>query len=175
MRALAYLLITATMILAGCDDDFFDDDFDDDIDESVDEDVEDIVDEANDEDGEFVEFTAIITGFGQYSNLSGVSRVLLDVPDVFDAEILIRSDVPGLVRPWHVHFGNCASGGAIVGPPEAYRALTVGGDGTAVVAAQIASPFNLAGEYHVNVHFSPTDQTVIACGDLIFTSPEVDG
>src|SRR5690349_12195797 len=29
----------------------------------------------------------------------------------FSATILIRTDVPDAVRPWHVHFGTCATGG----------------------------------------------------------------
>lgn len=168
MRKLACLLVTATMILVGCDD--LDDDFDDDFDDDIDESVEALVEEANDSDGRFVEYTANITGFGAYSTVSGVGRVLLDAPGVFDAEIEIRSDVPSAVRPWHVHFGTCGSGGAIVGPAEAYRTLTIASDGTAEVSAQVFAAYDLGADYHVNVHISPADLTVIACGDLLLTS-----
>jgi len=172
MRKLACLLVTATMILVGCDDFDDDDDFDD-LDDDVDEAIEALVEEANDSDGRFVEFTANITGIGAYSTVSGVGRVLLDAPGVFDADIAIRSDVPSAVRPWHVHFGACGSGGAIVGPAEAYRALTIANDGTAEVGAQVFASYNLEADYHVNVHVSPADLTVIACGDLLLNSTEL--
>ena len=161
MKNLAFLLLAATS-LAGCDDD--DDNFD--VDDDVDEGIEDVVDEANDGDGNFVVFTATITGVDTYAAISGVGRVLLDVPSMFTAEIDIRNDTPGAVRPWHVHFGNCASGGDIVGPPASYRPLTISANGTDAVGAQVTAPFDLAAPYHVNVHVSPTDMTVIACGDL---------
>ena len=163
MKNLAFLLVAATS-LAGCDDDDFDDDID--VDDDVEEGVEDIVDEANDSDGTFVVFTANITGVGAYAPISGVGRVLLDVPGVFTADIDVRNDTPGAVRPWHVHFGNCASGGGIVGPPTSYRPLMISANGTDSVGAQVTASFDLAAPYHVNVHVSPADMTVIACGDL---------
>ncbi|MDB4962589.1 MAG: hypothetical protein JWP01_2588 [Myxococcales bacterium] len=169
MRKLACLLVAATMVLVGCDDD-------DNIDGGIGGGIGDInalVEEANDQDGNFVEFTANITGIGAYSSLSGVGRVLLDQPGVFDSTIEMRSDTPGAVRPWHVHFGTCASGGDIVGPPESYRPLTIGADGTAAVSAQVVSAFDLAADYHINVHVSPADLTVIACGDLFLASGQL--
>lgn len=69
--------------------------------------------------------------------------------------------------PWHVHSGTCDSGGPIVGPADAYPPLTVGADGMAQVEARIPIETPASGEYHVNIHRSPTDlATIVACGDL---------
>ena len=86
----------------------------------------------------------------------------------FIATISIREDVPGSLRPWHVHFGTCLSGGDIVGSDQAYLRLGVGSDGFSSTAVQIRVGLDPRAPYHVNVHFS--DQMfdrIIACGDLI--------
>ncbi len=69
--------------------------------------------------------------------------------------------------PWHVHSGTCDTGGPIVGPADAYPPLTVGTDGEAHVESQIGVETPASGDYHVNVHRSPTDlATIVACGNL---------
>ena len=91
-----------------------------------------------------------------------------DDEDTFIAMISIREDTPGALRPWHVRFGNCVSGGDIVGLDSAYTRLGVGADGFSSTADQIRVGLIPEAPYHVTVSFS--DQMVdrfIACGDLI--------
>jgi hypothetical protein len=86
---------------------------------------------------------------------------------VFLVDIDLRGDIAGSVRPWHVHFGDCDSGGGIVGDPALYRPLIIGADGEASVTARVEFALDPDDDYHVNVHLSETDLgTLIACGDL---------
>lgn len=83
------------------------------------------------------------------------------------AKVSIQGASSGMVHPWHVHSGTCATGGGVVGPASAYTPLTVGADGTASQTAGIPGLLNPTDSYHVNIHKSPTDMgTIIACGDL---------
>ena len=82
------------------------------------------------------------------------------------ANIEIRGATPGARHPWHVHTGTCASGGPIVGEANDYPVLEIGTDGTDDATAAIEAGMSDEGRYHVNVHRSPTDLTVISCGDL---------
>jgi hypothetical protein len=118
-----------------------------------------------------LEWRANITSNDIYQGqITGSSQVLQNVGDTaFTASIDIRNDVPGTVRPWHVHFGTCGSGGGIVGSDAAYPRLAVGSDGAAgntVTIRDIA--LDPAASYHVNVHESDAQfSLLIACGDLI--------
>ena len=154
MKKLALLLIATSAILVGCIDD--------------DDDVVIVEEPPGDEvppPPPVIELTANITGFGPYIYLSGVGRVLIDSPDSFTAEIDIRNDIPGAVRPWHVHFGTCP-GGVIVGPPDLYRPLMITGNGTDAVTTVVPLPLDLDFAYSINMHVSLSDPTIIACGEL---------
>lgn len=73
----------------------------------------------------------------------------------------------GARLPWHVHEGKCGDASPpIVGAPTAYPPLTVGADGRAAGEAHITVDLNEAKSYIINVHRSPTDLTVISCGDF---------
>lgn len=73
----------------------------------------------------------------------------------------------GARLPWHVHEGTCTDASPpIVGAPAAYPPLTVGADGRASGEAHITLDLNEAKSYIINVHRSPTDLTVISCGDF---------
>jgi hypothetical protein len=87
----------------------------------------------------------------------------------FTASISLRNDLTGTARPWHVHFGTCATGGGIVGDDAAYPRLSIGTDGAAAATATIRNAsLDPAALYHVNVHESNAQfTTLIACGDLI--------
>ena len=113
--------------------------------------------------------TLISTDVFQWQ-LTGFARVLQTVGNTaFTASISIRNDLPGTARPWHVHFGSCATGGDIVGEDAAYPRLSVdtGGASTGVVTIRDIA-LDPAALYHVNVHQSNAQLgTLIACGDLI--------
>lgn len=83
------------------------------------------------------------------------------------ASVNITGATPGAVHPWHVHAGTCASGGPIVGDPNAYTPLQVGTGGAASGVATIDVVLQPQQSYFINVHASPADlATIVACGDL---------
>ena len=111
---------------------------------------------------------ATIEGNPGWENLSGESRVVWTPGNaLFLASIELDGDLPGAVRPWHVHFGTCSTGGAIVGPPADYPPLAIAASGSASASASIEFELGANAAYHVNVHLSPDEMgTLIACGDL---------
>lgn len=83
------------------------------------------------------------------------------------ATISITGGTPGSVYPWHVHTGKCGPGGSVVGSGAAYKPLTAGPDGTATSTAQLSVAAPTSGDFHVNVHASPTNMaTIVSCGNL---------
>ncbi len=88
-------------------------------------------------------------------------------PGTTAVEIAITGAPANGVHPWHVHVGSCSSGGDIVGPPTDYAPLTADANGAATSMATVNVPAPTSGDFHVNVHMSPTDLgTIVACGDL---------
>ena len=102
-----------------------------------------------------------------YSTLGGTSTVeSFSGEQAFTASIFIIGDIPGMVRPWHVHVGACP-GGSIVGPDEAYPRVTIGDDGSGAVETNLLQALD-DGAYSINVHYSDAEfSRIIACGDLI--------
>ncbi|MES3035364.1 MAG: hypothetical protein V4813_15300 [Gemmatimonadota bacterium] len=83
------------------------------------------------------------------------------------AEVAINGAPKDGTHPWHVHAGTCAASGAIVGPAADYPALKADSSGTATATATVNVAPPTSGDYHVNVHLSPTEMgTIVACGDL---------
>ncbi|MGH7563220.1 MAG: hypothetical protein ACREK5_02200 [Gemmatimonadota bacterium] len=79
----------------------------------------------------------------------------------------IRAAEEGTTLPWHLHHGDCVTGGEIVGDPSAYSALTVNADGEASADATIDVTIDSEADYHINVHKSPSEtDTIVACGEL---------
>ena len=79
----------------------------------------------------------------------------------------IQNAVPGGEHPWHVHMGQCGNDRGILGPPDAYKPLRVGGRGEAEASAELPMPMPIAGQYFINVHASRNNLgTIIACGNL---------
>jgi hypothetical protein len=109
--------------------------------------------------------TDTTAGAGQVSGTATVTAGM--GADQTSAEITVSGLAGGNTYPWHVHSGSCATGGPIVGPPDAYTPLTVSASGSADAKAQIPIATPTSGQYHVNVHKSQAEMNVIiACGDL---------
>jgi len=82
------------------------------------------------------------------------------------ATISITGGTPGAVYPWHIHTGKCGGGG-VLGSGAAYKPVKVGSDGSGTSTADLSVAAPTTGDYHVNVHASPTDmKTIAACGEL---------
>jgi hypothetical protein len=118
-----------------------------------------------------IQWRADITSNDPYIwSLFGTATVLMNEgEDAFTASVEIRNDVAGSARPWHVHFGTCASGGGIVGDDTAYPRLFTGSDGAAALAVTMRGVgLDPNAAYHVNIHESDAQFSVlIACGDMI--------
>lgn len=102
-----------------------------------------------------------------YGTIGGTATVeSFSGEQAFTAGIFIDGDIPGMIRPWHVHVGACP-GGSIVGPDDAYPRVIIGDDGTGAVETNILQPLD-DGAYSINVHYSDAEfSRIIACGDLI--------
>ncbi len=159
----AGLLVIVALVCACSDDD------DDDLD-FIDIDGDGIPDDIDDDFPDNVTvWRANIVGTGAFSQLTGdsvVRQVEDEVP--FGATTTIRGDVANAVRPWHVHFGTCATGGDIVGDDLAYPRLMTGSGGMATASARIPVDLDDDVAYHVNIHESDAAfDNIIACGDLV--------
>lgn len=120
--------------------------------------------------------SASLEGTEGWEQLSGSATVRwVEGTTGFLANIELEGDEPDQVRPWHVHFGTCESGGAIVGPPDDYPPLEIDGNGSAEADATVDAELDRDEDYHVNVHLSEEDlDTIIACGDLEEDEPVVE-
>ncbi len=84
------------------------------------------------------------------------------------AEVSYKGDVAGVTRPWHVHVGSCARGGAVLGGAKAYSLLRVTAQGTAEGKATLRVPLPDSGSYYVSIHESAASLSkIIACGDFV--------
>jgi hypothetical protein len=100
------------------------------------------------------------------SKIEGQVVVTPDGPNKMTVKITIAAAEPGHVYPWHIHTGKCGPGG-VYGPASAYSPIKADpyGAATLTVSVPVAAPES--GDYHVNVHASPTDMgTIVSCGDL---------
>lgn len=159
-----------------CDDNDDDFDFDDVIDEAdevVDEgDVGDIISVQP----TVLEWRATLVDIDPGTNLVGDVVVFQNEGEqVFDAAISVRNDTATCARPWHVHFGTCETGGAIVGDPASYQLLVIDSDGSAASDATVRTGLDPGQPYHVNVHYSESQvDRIIACGDLVLQAAIVE-
>lgn len=92
-------------------------------------------------------------------------------PSESETVVMVANAMPNATHPWHIHAGTCGSGGGIVGPATAYKPLMIASDGTAEVTVRLPFSTPTQGEFHVNVHKSPSEMGVIvACGPLSMRS-----
>jgi hypothetical protein len=112
---------------------------------------------------------ANIVGNDIYGSLAGEGFVTeLGDNQGFTATVELHGDIPGTVRPWHVHVGSCGTPGApIVGADTAYPRLQTTAEGTSAATVNINVPLD-SGAYLINIHESDAQfGTLIACGNLI--------
>jgi hypothetical protein len=100
------------------------------------------------------------------SKIAGTASVVPAGDAKSTVTISITGGSPSTTYPWHVHTGKCGPGG-VYGPASAYTPIKTDtyGAGTVTITLPAASPAD--GDYHVNVHKSPSDMaTIVSCGDL---------
>jgi hypothetical protein len=164
MNKIAVSIFLATIVMSvACDDDNNDNLV------IIDTDNDGIADDLEQPPPGVIQWNATLTTTDPDSVVTG-SSVVRQVEGAlsFSATILIRTDVPDAVRPWHVHFGTCATGGDIVGADADYARLTINSDGAALSTARVGVPLDPTLPYHVNVHFSDAEfDRIVACGDYV--------
>ena len=100
------------------------------------------------------------------SNVSGIATAQPIAGDSLSVLIRIKGARAGDSNPWHVHSGGCDSSGAVLGDPSRYAPMTIGIDGSAETTTRVKAMLALGVPYSINVHRSPSDMSVIACGNL---------
>lgn len=113
----------------------------------------------------FKEWSAVIRP-QDGSSVSGTATAEPTVGDSLLVNIRIKGAKAGDQNPWHLHSGGCDSSGAIIGDPSRYAPMTVGTDQTGEATARVKAGLTVGVPYSVNVHRSPADMAVIACGNL---------
>jgi superoxide dismutase, Cu-Zn family len=119
------------------------------------------------------EWETSLQGNPGWEHLSGQATVVwvAGVQEFFTS-MQITGDLPGAVRPWHVHHNTCEAGGGIVGGDGDYPRLNIAADGSASVSTTVPVGLNSTAAYHVNVHLSEAEvETIIACGNLTVGTP----
>jgi superoxide dismutase, Cu-Zn family len=88
-------------------------------------------------------------------------------PNHTRVRVVISSDTPGAVRPWHLHAGHCGEHGPIVGPEQADAKIRINARGNGVAVIELPIPFPEAGALFVNVHESVKGmENIVTCGQL---------
>lgn len=100
------------------------------------------------------------------STVTGTTTAQPAAGDSLIVGIRIKGARSGDSNPWHVHSGGCDSSGAVIGDPSRYAPMTIRADGAAEATARVKTLLTIGVPYSVNVHRSPSDMTVIACGNL---------
>ena len=111
------------------------------------------------------EWSAVISSQNG-STVSGTATAVPHAGDTLVVNIRIKGARSGDVNPWHVHSGGCDSSGAVLGDPSRYAPMTVGTDQSGETTARVKAMLTIGVPYSVNVHRSPSDMVVIACGNL---------
>jgi hypothetical protein len=104
---------------------------------------------------------------------SGFATVTMMPDGETRANLTLRGGSAGGRHPWHIHAGLCPSGdagdaavGPEVGDPGSYPVLEPDDVGNASATAVLSAGLDPDGEYHVDIHESADDSTVVGCGDL---------
>ena len=113
----------------------------------------------------FKEWSAIIRPLNG-STVSGTSTATPRAGDSLAVSIRIKGARTGDSNPWHLHSGGCDSSGAVIGDPGRYTPMTIEAGGTGEATALVKTILTVGVPYSVNVHRSPSDMDVIACGNL---------
>lgn len=115
-----------------------------------------------------IAWDAVVAGKGG-SKIRGPAEMVAGKTDgTTSVELQYTGDTPGATRPWHVHVGSCAKGGAILGAAKAYTALEVDAKGAVKGKATLSVALPESGNFYVNIHESPTNMgKIVACGDLM--------
>jgi hypothetical protein len=113
----------------------------------------------------FKEWSAVINAQNG-STVSGTATAVPHTGDTLVVNIRIKGAKAGDLNPWHVHSGGCDSSGAVLGDPSRYAPMSIGADQNGQSTARVKAMLTVGVPYSINVHRSPSDMAVIACGNF---------
>ena len=102
------------------------------------------------------------------ATVSGTATAIPGTSDSLTVNIEVKGGKSGETLPWHLHSGGCDRSGAVLGDAKQYEPMVIaeGGAGTGKATAHVVVKLTVGVPYSVNVHRSPSDMSVIACGNL---------
>lgn len=104
------------------------------------------------------------------STIEGTAEVEAKSADSTKMDVEIKKAAASTSYAWHMHNGNCAANGSVVGEMNAYPVLKTDDKGSGEIEVTLALPAPSAGEFSVHVHAPSADTAAagaaIACGDL---------
>lgn len=102
------------------------------------------------------------------STVSGTATAIPGMGDSLTVNIEVKGGKSGETLPWHLHSGGCDRSGAVLGDAKQYEPMVVaeGNAGIGKGTANVVVKLTVGVPYSVNVHRSPSDMGVIACGNL---------
>jgi hypothetical protein len=104
------------------------------------------------------------------SPIEGTAEVDAKSADSTKMDVEIKKATASASYAWHMHNGNCAANGSVVGAMDGYPMLQTDETGSGEIEVTLAVPPPSAGEYSVHVHAPAADTAAaaqaIACGDL---------
>jgi hypothetical protein len=111
-------------------------------------------------------WTASLRADAAYPRLAGA--VSVNEEDGGSAASISVTGAPAAaLLPWHIHAGQCGSGGPIVGNASAYPLLRTGSDGRAAASVSVPADLAVDREYYLDVHAGSSELgTIVACGQL---------
>jgi len=104
------------------------------------------------------------------SPIEGSAEVEARSADSTKMDVEIKQAAASTSYAWHMHNGNCAANGSVVGAMDGYPMLKTDDKGSGGIEVTLAVPAPATGEYSVHVHAPSTDTAAagqaVACGDL---------
>ena len=104
------------------------------------------------------------------SPIEGSAELEAKSQDSTKMDVEIQKAAASTSYAWHMHNGNCAANGSVVGAMDAYPMLKTDDKGAGGIEVTLAVPAPSACEYSVHVHAPSSDTAAagqaIACGDL---------
>ncbi len=100
------------------------------------------------------------------STVSGTATAVQGTGDSVAVTIEVKGGRSGETLPWHLHTGGCDKAGAVLGDAKQYVPMVIAEALTGKETAHVVVPLAVGTSYSVNVHRSPADMSVIACGNL---------
>ena len=104
------------------------------------------------------------------SPIEGTAEVEAKSADSTKLDVEIKKAAASTSYAWHMHNGNCAANGSVVGAMNAYPMLKTDDKGSGGIEVTLAVPPPSAGEFSVHVHGPGADTAAVgpavSCGDL---------